>query len=127
MKQIDYLVEAIDKLIRYHASVGVGSRILILVASQNEELIHKALGETAHAVLRGSGWDNQELSQTELKLRSTLLQKDLFYSKRINITVKVKQWPESVGTHLSLDVSNYDRVLYDQDMCESYIRYLEKG
>jgi hypothetical protein len=126
MKQIDYLIDAIKTDVSYHASVGVGTRIQVLVASQNKDTVRKAIGELAHSILRGTEWENQDLSQTELELRTNILLKDLFYSKRIVIELKQKQWPETVGNHLDFDVSGFDKLIYDQDTCDSYAAYLAR-
>lgn len=124
MKQIDYLIEAIKKDINYHASIEVGTRIRVLVSHQNEDTVRKAVGECVHALLRGTERENQDLSQTELKLRTAILLKDLFYSKRIIVDIKLKPWPETVGSFLNFDVGGFDRLFYDNEVCDSYTSYL---
>lgn len=124
---LELLIRAMREKIEYHASVGVGLRMQVLVAAQNEEPVKRALGEIVHNVLRGIDWDTGAISENELSMRTAILLKDLFYSKRIVVEVKVKHWPETAGTHLGLSVSNWDYILFDQTTCENYLTYLERN
>ncbi|WDS62275.1 hypothetical protein [Pseudomonas phage D6] len=127
MTDLEYLIDAIKEKVQYHSIVGVGLRLQVLVAAQNEKAVYKAVGEIVHTILRGTGWENKDLSESELELRTTHLLKDLFYSKRIVLEVKVKEWPETVGNHLQFCCGSWDHIIYDKTVCERYLAYLERN
>ena len=122
MKQIDYLIEDMCNHVRHRVAVGVGAKVVVYVASQNLSIVLKAAGKLAHSILKGTEWDNACIENSELTLRTQLLLKDLFYTKRIVLDVLEKPAPYSVGNFVALDVGTYEKVYYDLDTCELVIR-----
>lgn len=129
MKQLDLelLINAARDKIEYHSSVGVGLRMQIQVAEQNEKPVLRAIGAIANKLLQGEGSDSDTIPDSELELRTQILLKNLFYKKRIIVEVKVKPWPETAGSHLMIHCGSWDYILFDTETCERYLAYLERG
>lgn len=129
MKQLDLelLIRAAREKIEYHASVGVGLRFQIQVAAQNEVAVLRALAAIVCEVLHMDDSDIEKLSESDLELRARILFKNLLYQKRIVVEVVVKPWPETAGSHLMINASNWDYILFDTETCERYLAYLERN
>lgn len=117
MKAIDSLIVALTDAVSAKAHMGVGSKILVYVASQNLSAVKKAAGEIAHTILRRSEWDTTGMEEQELTIRSDNLLKDLFYTHRIIIDIEQKPFPSATGDYLDIHAGSHDRVFYDLDMC----------
>ncbi len=124
MKQIDHLIHGLRQFATYRAGLGVSAKVVVYVAAQNVLPVKLAAGEIAHAILKGMEWDTARLDETERKLRSTLLLKDLFYSKRIIIDIVQKPFPQVDGNYLDIDAGSYDKIFYDLDTCQDVLHAL---
>lgn len=124
MKAIDSLIEALRDTVFQKAHIGVGSRILVYTASQNYNVVTKAAGEIAHSILRRNEWVTSGMDESEICLRSGNLLKDLFYAKRIIITIEKKPFPNATGDYLDIHAGSHDRIFYDMDTCHEVIMAL---
>lgn len=127
MKQLDLelLIRAAREKIEYHASVGVGLRLRVLVAAQNELAVLKGLCDVIHGIL-GQEALGEEITSTELETRANIMFRNLFYQKRILIDVEVKSFPDTAGSHLLLPTSGTDYILFDTETCERYEAFLAR-
>lgn len=128
MKQLDLelLIRAAREKIEYHASVGVGIRMQVQVASQNEKAVLRGICDCATEILKVESL-GEDISDTELETRANIMLRNLFYQKRVLVEVKVKAWPETAGSHLAFSCGAWDYILFDTETCEQYLTYLERN
>jgi hypothetical protein len=127
MKQIECLIEALRTAVVHKALMGVGSKILVCVASQNVSVVKKAVGEIAYGILRRQEWNTSNMDDAEINIRSEGLLKDLFYTKRIIIDIEQKPYPNADGNYLDIHSGSHERVFYDLDNCQEAMMLLGLG